>query len=628
MSLKHSGIGNGSYSNTWVLKCTDLPQFDALVAEADRMTSDDKLHLRNLCNDASRCTGLVSVHRSPDFRTFTLDYSRQRVTGETMEILFDLADAVKMTERREAFRTGRRINVTEDRPVLHHVLRMPDDYPIKLLKGGYRPAPISRRVSDASTQASYDEMLQDGGVSLLKHIHDVRIDIQIFSERIRNGELVSVNGQQFTDVLYVGGSASVGPEFVTEALRATVPLSEQKCLLRFLSNVDPVAFWDVTRDLNPTRTLVILASANFTDTETMLVVRTALNWLTTNLTHSGAADDDTQVTNEMVIASHTVAITDNQVRCRHFGIPKDRTFPYMTMCGRYSLFAPPGILPLALQFGYPVVCEFLKGAHEMDEHFFTSPLYDNIPVILGLLGIWNSTFLGYQCRAVIPYAHALQGLPRYVQKISMESNGKRVALDGTPLLHRSALIEFGHTGTAAHHSIFQVLHQGREIPVDFIGFMENPHPIELDEEVLTNHDELMAHFFAQPDALAFGKTLVDLIQEGAPEPLREHMLFPGNRPSSVMLLTRLDAFALGQLTALYEHRTVVQGFIWGINSFDQFGLDLGQSLAKQTRSQISASRKTGASVQGFNQSTSRLLEQYLAHRKGVKKPIVRHFFED
>ena len=255
--------------------------------------------------------------------------------------------------------------------------------------------------------------------------------------------------------------------------------------------------------------------------------------------------------------------------------------------------------------------DFLDGAHDMDEHFFHVPLRDNIPVILGLIGVWNSTFLGYNCRCILPYSDALRDFPAFVQHVDMESNGKRVAMDGTPLLHRSGEIDVGDP----RHALFQLLHQGRVVPADFIGFMESPHPVDLPSEAVSNHDELMSHFFAQPDALAYGKTLVDLGQEGTPEPLREHMAYTGNRPSSSLLMTRLDAFAMGQLVALYEHRTAVQGFVWGINSFDTFGLELGSMSAKHVRAQLSASRKTGASVQGFNASTSALLEQYLAHGK-------------
>jgi glucose-6-phosphate isomerase len=259
--------------------------------------------------------------------------------------------------------------------------------------------------------------------------------------------------------------------------------------------------------------------------------------------------------------------------------------------------------------------QFLEGAHNIDKHFFTAPLRDNIPIILGLLGVWNSTFLGYETRAILPYAQALKRLPAHIQQVDMESNGKRVALDGTPILHRTGEINFGEPGTSGQHSFYQLMHQGRVVPADFIGFMESQHSVEIDEMPVSNHDELMSNFFAQPDALAYGKTLNDLVQEGVKQELREHRVFPGNRPSSSILMTKLDAYAVGQLLAIYEHRTAVQGFIWGINSFDQWGVELGKTLAKQVRAQLSASRTLGASVQGFNYATSTFLEQYLAHGK-------------
>jgi len=260
---------------------------------------------------------------------------------------------------------------------------------------------------------------------------------------------------------------------------------------------------------------------------------------------------------------------------------------------------------------------FLDGAHDIDEHFFTAPLRDNIPVLLGLLGVWNSTFLKYETRALLPYSQALKRFPAHIQQVDMESNGKRVAMDGSVLPFSSGEINFGEPGTNGQHSFYQLMHQGRVVPADFIGFMESQAPKALDGEQVSNHDELMSNFFAQPDALAKGKTLSELTEEEVPEELRAHKVFSGNRPSSSMLMTKLDAFTVGQLLAIYEHRTAVQGFIWGLNSFDQWGVELGKVLAKQVRAQLSASRsKTeSAQVQGFNSSTSALLEEYLAHGK-------------
>jgi glucose-6-phosphate isomerase len=259
------------------------------------------------------------------------------------------------------------------------------------------------------------------------------------------------------------------------------------------------------------------------------------------------------------------------------------------------------------------VSEFLDGAHDIDEHFFNAPLRENIPVILGLLGVWNSTFLGYETRALLPYSQAMKRFPAHIQQVDMESNGKRVDIEGNPLPFQAGEINFGEPGTNGQHSFYQLMHQGRVVPADFIGFMESQSPVSLDGEPVSNHDELMSNFFAQPDALAYGKTLNELVD--VPEKLRQHKVFSGNRPSSSMLLTRLDAFSIGQLLAIYEHRTAVQGFIWNVNSFDQWGVELGKVLAKQVRSQLQSSRKSGAHVQGFNSSTTTLLEAYLAHGK-------------
>ena len=369
-------------------------------------------------------------------------------------------------------------------------------------------------------------------------------------------------------------------------------------------------------NLNPTETLVVIVAPTFATSSVILLnACTVLDWLVHGIQRLLPVKQWQPID---MIAKCCVTIAtateSNVERCHNFGIAISNIFTISKFVNpRYSVCSAMGLLPLSLQYSYPVMSDFLDGAHDMDDHFFHAPLRDNIPVIMGLLGVWNSTFLGYSSRAVLPYAKSLHRFPAFVQHVDMESNGKRVALDGTPLLHEVGEINFGDVD--AQNSIFQLLHQGRVVPSDFIGFMESQQPADLPGEAVSNHDELMSNFFAQPDALAYGKTLVDLVQEGVAEPLREHMVFPGNRPSSSLLMTRLDAFAMGQLVALYEHRTAVQGFIWGINSFDQFGVELGSVLAKHVRAQLSASRKTGAPVQGFNASTSTLLEHYLANDK-------------
>jgi len=320
-----------------------------------------------------------------------------------------------------------------------------------------------------------------------------------------------------------------------------------------LANVDPIHFHLVTRNLDPEETLVVVISKTFTTAETMLNARTVRKWLISSLGRPSIKEPD-------IISKHMVAVSCNMDLCKKFGIAEQNVFGLWDWVGgRFSVCSAVGLVPLALQFGFDIMREFLAGAHDMDEHFFDAPLRDNIPVILGLLGVWNSTFLGYGTRAILPYAQALKRFPAHVQQVDMESNGKRVALDGTPLLHESGEILFGEPGTTGQHSFFQLLHQGRVVPADFIGFIQSQQPVDFADEPVANHDELMSNFFAQPDALAYGKTLVDLIQEGVPEPLREHMVFAGNRPSSSILMTKLDVFAVGQLLALYEHRAAVQG---------------------------------------------------------------------
>lgn len=320
-----------------------------------------------------------------------------------------------------------------------------------------------------------------------------------------------------------------------------------------LTRCRPFSFHLTTKDLDPEETLVVVISKTFTTAETMLNARTIRKWFLDSLERPSIRESE-------IVAKHMIAVSCNTELCKKFGISEQNIFGFWDWVGgRFSVCSAVGLVPLALQFSFVVMEEFLAGAHDIDEHFFNAPLRDNVPVILGLLGVWNSTFLGYSTRALLPYAQALKRLPAHIQQVDMESNGKRVASDGTPLLHESGEILFGAPGTNGQHSFYQLLHQGRVVPADFIGFMESPQPVGLPDEFVSNHDELMSNFFAQPDALAYGKTLQDLIQEGVPEPLREHMVFAGNRPSSSLLVTKLDAFSVGQLLALYEHRTAVQG---------------------------------------------------------------------
>ena len=691
-------------------KCTEVPQFDALLNAASEFHCEEKLHLRHLCNDTARCSGLTAVHvsawsaatiptsllvaaeqdeeivfqnghssseaaqntdlnpngysegsgeerfhnstyeeivedevtasehqlllqRFGNRSKIVLDYSRQQVTGETMELLFDLADAVQFTERREAFRTGEKINVTEDKPVLHHLLRMPRgyDFPPVMLNKYANSNPQSTGSLEAAARysrqrgrnnSSYNKNKSQTSVyHVLEDIHNVRDKIDDFSRKIRSLDhsigLRGVTGKRITDTILVSSSGGMhlGTKFVHQALSADIRASKaaEGRKLHFLSNVDPVDAFFTTQNLDPEKTMIVVVSKDFSNAIELSNFRTIRHWLTTKLQSNpnGTVVKESEITEHHIVAVTSFATSENN----SLGIPESNIFKIWDwIIGRFSVCSAVGILPLSLHYSYEILSEFLAGAHDMDEHFFNAPLRDNIPVLLGLLGVWNSTFMGYTTRALIPYSEALRGLSTYVQQVDMESNGKRVALDGTELLHHAGEINLGEPGGGmTNHPFFQLMHQGRVIPADFIGFMESPRPLELQGEAVSSHDELMCNFFGQPDSLAYGKELMDLVQEGVPDGLREHMVFSGNRPSSSILMTRLDPFSVGQLVALYEHRTACQGFLWGINSFDQHGIQLGCTMSSKIRHQLAASRRTGATVQGFNQSTSSLLEVYLAH---------------
>jgi len=541
-------------------------------------------------------------------RRIILDFSRQHVTGETMELLFDLADRMGLTERMNEMRSGYNINFTERTAVMHHVLRMPRGYDFQ-----------SRHPR---------------GNLILGEVHSVLDRIKKFAEERRLGKIRGCTGKEIKNIICIGiGGSFAGPQAVYEALRGDAFAAEAAAMgdrtIRFVANVDPVDFDLNTKDLSPEESIIIVTSKSFNTPETLQNSNMARRWLVKHLYAKSGVDSD-DLRDLDIISKHFFAVTLEVDAAESFGIHKDNIFPMWDWVGgRFSVWSAAGILPLSLHFSFDVMKSFLAGGHDIDEHFFDAPLGGNIPVLLGLLGVWNSTFMGYHTRALLPYSHALRKFPSLVQKFDMESNGKRVTAAGMPLSFQAGEIDFGEAGSNGQHSFYQLLHQGRTVPADFIGFMESQSSIDeectfndtsaadgWDGEVnISGHDKLMSNFFAQPDALAYGKSLTDLVQEDVPEYLRQHKVFPGNRPSSSILMTKLDAFAVGQLLAIYEHRTAVQGFIWGINSFDQFGTEIGKVLAKGVRAQLSLSRRRGASVQGFNSSSGFLLEAYLSHRR-------------
>lgn len=533
-----------------------------------------KTHLRDLMKDVERCKSMMG-----EFDGLLLDYSRQCATQDTMEKLFKLAEAARLKEKIDRMYKGEHINSTEDRSVLHIALR-----------------------------AARDETFCSDGKNVVPDVWHVLDKIKAFTEKVRSGSWVGATGKALKDVVAIGiGGSFLGPLFVHSALQTEPEAAEcaKGRQLRFLANVDPV---DVARNiagLSPETTLVVVVSKTFTTAETMLNARTLREWISAAL-------------GPQAIAKHMVAVSTNLTLVEKFGIDPANAFAFWDWVGgRYSVCSAVGVLPLSLQYGFSVIEKFLNGASSIDKHFHSTPFEKNIPVLLGLLSIWNVSFLGYPARAILPYSQALEKFAPHIQQVSMESNGKGVSIDGIPLPFEAGEIDFGEPGTNGQHSFYQLIHQGRVIPCDFIGIMKSQQPVYLKGETVNNHDELMSNFFAQPDALAYGKTREQLLGEKVSNHLIPHKTFSGNRPSLSLLLPYLNAYNVGQLLAIYEHRVAVEGFIWGINSFDQWGVELGKSLASQVRKQLHLSRTKGEPVEGFNFSTTNLLTRYLEAESGI-----------
>lgn len=533
-----------------------------------------KTHLRDLMNDNERCKSMTT-----EFDGILLDYSRQRATQDTMQKLFKLAEEARLSEKINRMFNGEKINSTENRSVLHVALR-----------------------------AARDATICSDGKNVIPDVWNVLDKIKNFTDKIRNGSLVGITGRPFQDVVAIGiGGSFLGPLFVHTALQTDPEAAEcaKGRQLRFLANVDPADVVRTIAGLDPQTTLVVVISKTFTTAESMLNARTMREWISSAL-------------GPQAIAKHMIAVSTNLPLVEKFGIDPNNAFAFWDWVGgRYSVCSAVGVLPLSLQYGFPVVQKFLNGAASIDNHFKSTPVEKNIPVLLGLLSVWNVSFFGYPARAILPYSQALEKLAPHVQQVSMESNGKGVSIDGVPLPFEAGEIDFGEPGTNGQHSFYQLLHQGRVIPCDFIGVIKSQQPIYLKDEVVSNHDELMSNFFAQPDALAYGKTSEQLLSENVPSHLVPHKTFSGNRPSLSLLLPSLNAYNVGQLLAIYEHRIAVQGFVWGVNSFDQWGVELGKSLASQVRKQLHLSRTKGEPVKGFNLSTTTLLTRYLEADSGV-----------
>jgi len=549
---------------------SSYPEWDALRAHKE--SAIDPTHLRDLMQDSERCDELFTEHDG-----VFLDYSRQRVTSETMRLLRALAERMNLKDRIKEMVSGKRINTTEDRAALHTALR-----------------------------AKKGETVMLDGVNVVDQVHDVLARIRTFSEDVRRGNYLGSTGKRIKHFVAVGiGGSYLGPDFVYEALKTDAEASSagqrSGYSLHFLANVDPVDIKRTVDGLDPEETMIIVVSKTFTTRETLVNAKTARAWLWDALGRDPS-----------VVGQHMVACSTNLEKTSEFGIDPNHVFPFWDWVGgRYSVCSSVGALPLSLMYGFDIFEKFLSGARSIDKHLLSAPLERNIPVLMGMLGVWNMSFLGYKSRAMHPYTEALNKLPAHIQQVDMESNGKHVSRHGKLLDFEVGEVDFGEPGTLGQHSFFQLLHMGQTVPCTFIGFVESQNPTCQDGEPVSNHDELMSNFFAQPDALAKGKTADECRAEGREEWLVPHVTFNGNKPSLSLLFPVLNAYTTGQLLAIFEHRTAVQGFIWDINSFDQWGVELGKVLATKVRKQLNQSRYHGKNVEGFNPATTRLIERYL-----------------
>jgi glucose-6-phosphate isomerase len=529
---------------------TSLPAWKALAAHAETLRSQ---HLRQIFHDDPTRGQRLTL----DAAGIYLDYSKHRVTDDTLQLLFDLAQQSGLSERIDAMFSGEKINITEKRAVLHVALRAPKD-----------------------------EVIEVDGENVVSAVHEVLDRMSAFSERIRSGAWKGHTGKTIKNVVNIGiGGSDLGPVMAYEALRH---YSRRDMTFRFVSNVDGTDFAEATQDLDAEETLFIISSKTFTTLETMTNAHTARDWSLAKLKDPKA------------VAKHFVAVSTNAQEVEKFGIDTANMFGFWDWVGgRYSMDSAIGLSTM-LAVGPDNFRALLAGFHEIDEHFRTAPFEQNLPVILGLLTVWYTEFFNAQTVAVLPYEQYLKRFPAYLQQLTMESNGKHVNLSGDRVSYETGPIYWGEPGTNGQHSFYQLIHQGtRLIPCDFIGFAKTLNPLG------NHHDLLMANVFAQTEALAFGKTPEEVKAEGTPDWLVPHRVFEGNRPSNTLLLEELTPNSLGKLVALYEHSVFTQGTIWQIDSFDQWGVELGKVLAKKIIGELE-----GTSEPAHDSSTNTLIARY------------------
>ncbi|MFI9805377.1 glucose-6-phosphate isomerase [Streptomyces sp. NPDC052301] len=531
------------------------PEWAALAKHREELADT---HLRELfAADPERGTGYTL-----QVGDLHIDYSKHLVTEETLRLLRELAAATDVFGLRDAMFRGEKINVTEQRAVLHTALRAPRDAVVEV-----------------------------DGENVVPAVHAVLDKMADFAGRVRSGEWTGHTGKRIKNVINVGiGGSDLGPAMAYEALRS---FTDRDLTVRFVSNVDGADLHEATRDLDPAETLFIIASKTFTTIETITNATSARQWLLDALGDRSA------------VAKHFVALSTNAGKVAEFGIDPDNMFEFWDWVGgRYSYDSAIG-LSLMIAIGPDRFREMLDGFRIVDDHFRTAPAEANAPLLLGLLGIWYDNFHDAQSHAVLPYSHYLSKFTAYLQQLDMESNGKHVARDGKEVDWQTGPVVWGTPGTNGQHAYYQLIHQGTKlIPADFIGFAR---PVaELSGELRAQHDLLMANFFAQTQALAFGKTPEEVRAEGVPEELVAHKTFHGNRPTTTVLAEELTPCVLGQLIALYEHKVFVQGAVWNIDSFDQWGVELGKVLAKRVEPALTE----GADVPGLDASTQALVAKY------------------
>ena len=541
------------------------PEWDALRRHHDEIAGK---HLREFfAEDPDRGRELALT-----VGDLYIDYSKHRITRETLSLLVDLAKAADLERRRDAMFSGEHINTSEDRAVLHTALRLPREAKLRV-----------------------------DGQDVVADVHEVLDAMGDFTDRLRSGEWTGATGERIKTVVNIGiGGSDLGPVMVYQALRH---YADAGISARFVSNVDPADLVAKLDGLDPATTLFIVASKTFSTLETLTNATAARRWLTDALGNAA-------------VSKHFVAVSTNRKLVDAFGINTDNMFGFWDWVGgRYSVDSAIGLSVMAV-IGREAFADFLSGFHIVDRHFATAPLAQNAPALLGLIGLWYSDFFGAETRAVLPYSNDLSRFAAYLQQLTMESNGKSVRADGTAVTTSTGEIFWGEPGTNGQHAFYQLLHQGtRLVPADFIGFSEPTDDLPTADGDGSMHDLLMSNFFAQTQVLAFGKTAEEIAAEGTPAEVVPHKVMPGNRPSTSILANRLTPSVLGQLIALYEHQVFTEGVVWGIDSFDQWGVELGKTQAKALLPVIT---DDGSPAKQSDSSTDELVRRYREERGRVR----------